>query len=364
MRNQPQNINQLPQRPRFDTASHGRLSKRPRFDTVSLGLWPKYSIIQLFSLHLFFFLFSTIFIGIYPSVVHAQSPVFMPILDSSHVWNFRRYVPMSRDRFYYRHKVGDTPRNFEGNVYYPVLNSVDSLGIHWEPNYEKIWLREDNGKVWSISEKDNDSEVLIIDMHLTLGDIFSLKTSFGDDIMLKVYREDSVTDVTGLKRKRLSLYCLDKDENYTVDWIDGIGASLNFFKGDIAFMCFIDYEIEHTLCMYQDGIQVWEADDSVWYDEEVRYCWKSTNTEDYFKGYFTIYPNPTRDKINFNLPDGFIYPLRYELVQIATGQRLEYGIFESHHATEIEAYYLPMGMYILRMLDAHGKIALSKVVVE
>jgi len=87
MRNQPQNRNQLPQRlrfdttslgrlskrPRFDTASLGRLSKRLRFDTVSLGLWPKYySITQFLSLHLFFFFFSTIFIGVYPSVTYAQ----------------------------------------------------------------------------------------------------------------------------------------------------------------------------------------------------------------------------------------------------------------------------------------------------
>ncbi len=299
----------------------------------------------------------------YPNPSVDSTPVFMPILVQDHVWNYCGSVPMSRDKICFRHKVGDSPMSFGEHMYYPVLKSLDSLGVDWEQNYEKIWLREDNGKLWSISEQDNNEE-LILDMHLSLGDTFLMKDYFGEDTKFKVFREDTIIDLMGTQRKRLSLYCLSMDENYFVDWIDGIGASRNFFRGDLSSLCFIDYEVENTLCMHKDNIQVWEADEFVWHNDEVRSCWMSSNTDNYFTGYFSLYPNPTKDIVNFSLPEGLSYPLRYEVVQIATGSRVEYGVFEAHHDTQLEVGYLPSGIYILRLMDHNGKMAIGKVVVE
>lgn len=77
-----------------------------------------------------------------------------------------------------------------------------------------------------------------------------------------------------------------------------------------------------------------------------------------------IHPNPAKDFVNFTLPDNFSFPIRYELVQIATGQRIEYGIYDASHPMRLETHYLKSGLYALRMVDAVGKLANGKVIIH
>lgn len=77
-----------------------------------------------------------------------------------------------------------------------------------------------------------------------------------------------------------------------------------------------------------------------------------------------IYPNPASDVVQISLPDHFVYPLRYEWVQIASGLRLEVGYLDESQMLRLDTGHFPSGLYLLRVMDADGHYSFGKVWIE
>ncbi len=278
-------------------------------------------------------------------IIRLESPKSPPkLVRSDNSWIFVGRKPL-------RQTFSGKDTLIDGKSYLELLYSEDPEGDTFKGTKE--YFREEDNKVYGygLSELRGDVETLIYDFNLKHGDTIRI----GYSPLMQVISDSTefITLFNGERRQVFRFSCDGIDYSWPM-WIEGMGSVLGLSRS--MFTCYFDL-FETLSCFYQNDTLIYQ-------NPNFEKCWMTTSTLDYKSGRISFYPNPTKDIVNFSLSEGLSYPLRYEVVQIATGQRVEYGVFEAHHDTQLEVGYLPSGIYILRLIDPNGKIAIGKMAVE
>lgn len=244
-------------------------------------------------------------------------------------------------------RTGDSIQ-FNGNAYHNIERSEDEQGLMWTPT--GMSLREDStSKVFMLV---NDTETLIYDFGLELGDIFQLE----DNCDVQVIEIDSIQLNNGEYRKRIKLERTEDPYNYPVlEWIEGIGSKFGLLDF-LGVVCLVDINIQLT-CFYQSG--------ELLYPPNPETCFTSTTSTkdtDLAHSMVTVMPNPFGETFVISIEDDEqkfklgIYSmdgnLVYQKVSARTGR------------VEISLKDYNSGIYIIRLYFQDGTSIFRKIVKE
>lgn len=152
-----------------------------------------------------------------------------------------------------------------------------------EPVFEVgAYYREEGGVVF-MKMDDNTEEFAIYDFNLEVGNLFTIDDS-NNSVELEVLSIDSVTLISGEKRKRLEMADA-LSPNHTTYWIEGLGSVLSPINPVYTF--FQDTWVELN-CFHQDDMVEWQLGDCILTD---------TKAESLTAEAIACYPNPATDAL-------------------------------------------------------------------
>ena len=227
--------------------------------------------------------------------------------------------------------AGDTL--IEGVRYTKVMESLNDVGT---PTLAAL-LREEDGKIWD--RYLNGSEMLLYDFTANVGD--SLICGYGDYFVVDSI---SIEQIGGVDRKKL-WFGLEYDfigEPYAMEtWIEGIGSDLGLLFCGSYFFCGGYYR---ALCFHQNGELVWQ-------NPEYNAC-VITSVEEINDKVISVYPNPAMEIVTV---DGV------EAAEVQVYNALGQLVKTVRDANEISVAGLAEGVYLLRTVDADGKVYTNKI---
>lgn len=231
---------------------------------------------------------------------------------------------------------------FEGQTYRELTVLYDNL------NYTVLYglLREENKKVylrcWSPGLQHFMEEEVYYDFNLQVGDLFEV--GYGDEpehIQLMAIEEVVLEDGT-VRNKFVFDIGWEKDPEV---WIEGIGSlagiDWRYVPGWTAS------GFSHLQCYFEDNDLVL-TNGECW--DDVEEVGSSTGS-----GTLTVFPNPAE---NFVKIDGI------ETVEAQVYNTLGQLVKTVRGTNEIDLSGLAGGVYLLRIMDADGKVYTNKITVQ
>ncbi|HNQ13422.1 MAG TPA: hypothetical protein PKM16_09475 [Bacteroidia bacterium] len=189
---------------------------------------------------------------------------------------------------YRYHTIAGIDSTLNGNVYMKVFNDFQTTGL----------IREDtvSGKTWYYSLA-SQSEKIIMDLTLQLGDTFLIHTLWMDSIPVLV---DSVFLINGIKHIRLDFPLLSFTTK--LEFIEGSGPNAGItYQGETHGWNYIS---DQLLCKYTDTTQVYANDDFNGRCDVMLIGIPEVSKESKIK----VYPNPVKRNqwLNFEYTDDSI----------------------------------------------------------
>ncbi|MFT4665283.1 MAG: hypothetical protein ACI9XB_002238 [Gammaproteobacteria bacterium] len=207
------------------------------------------------------------------------------------------------------------------------------------------FYREESGVVY-LKYNENEEEFIIYDFNLEEGDQLEIgNASSSFSLLIEVLSVDSITLISGEKRKRLKVVRAG-DMNPFTYWIEGIGAELATMNPIYMLSqdCWNDFNCYH----FEDNIEYQLGDCLL------------TNSEDLniAENLFSSYPNPVLDQLTISK----LGKKKIDSVEILdiNGKLL---LQESaRNATTLNVSALKEGLYFLKVTFSNGKIGISKFI--
>ena len=263
-----------------------------------------------------------------------QAQEYLPIAQKGNEWHtFETAVWQINN--YVNWCSGDTL--IEDARYMKIMGTVnDSYPIFY------TLLREEDGKVWkrySIAH----SETLLYDFTASVGDTLRIG-DFAEEMVLDSISMVQIGDVD----RRKFWFGLEYDNlgrpRAKETWIEGIGSDYGLLWTGY-FNVFDGWHC--LLCFHQNGELVWE-------NPEYGTCTYDA-IEENKDSEISIYPNPVRDRV-------IIEGIEVAEVQVfnAFGQMVK----TIQGTNEINVSDLPQGVYLLRIMDAEGKVYTNKIMIQ
>ena len=216
-----------------------------------------------------------------------------------------------------------------------------------------IYVREDTltGQVWAFDYDITQTEHLVMDLSLGMGDTFILYSTSSVEYDLIV---DSVYYENSKKHIRLTAdigFCGEIVD--TLTFIEGSGTSAG-----------LDYQMnsnypqgirDFLVCHYQDTTEVYH---NSYYPNECFICY--VGIDEYPKEQVLMFPNPANDNVNISLADEQPFDI---LITDVLGKSIiqEYHVTSSYTA---DVSTLPIGIYLVILTDSKGLLYQSKLQVE
>ena len=268
--------------------------------------------------------------------IKTQAQDYVPMLQEGNEWyTLDAQVCSSQTLRGYNtlvHRIADDTL-IGGVRYTKVMQTVNDVGT---PTLAAL-LREEDGKVWETY--NGNSEILLYDFTANVGD--SLVCGYGDYFVLDSI---SIEQIGGVDRKKF-WFGLEYDftgEPYAMEtWIEGIGSDLGLLYCGSYYFCGGYYR---ALCFHQDGELIWQNPE---YDACV-----ITSVEEINDKVISVYPNPAMEIVTV---DGV------EAAEVQVYNALGQLVKTVRDANEISVAGLAEGVYLLRTVDADGKVYTNKI---
>lgn len=224
------------------------------------------------------------------------------------------------------------------NVAYRELITNNQFG-NFQPGK---YYREEEGKVF-MKMNELDPENLIYDFSLEAGDTLELNFS-GFLISLEVLSVDSVTLVSGEKRKRLQFNTSPFEPS--IIWIEGVGS----LSGTMNTQYMKTLDCWNSLNCYQfNGSSQYPSADCPF---------SSVLDANAMSNRVSVYPNPAQDQV-FIRPKG---DWTISTIEIANVWGQVQRVFEPAASGEVPLDGLQSGVYLLKMEFQNGEMGVAKVV--
>ena len=249
---------------------------------------------------------------------------------------------------------GDTL--IDGELYKKVLRKLSSETQYWHGSLEcdlyGIIKEEESGKVF-YKPKEQEIEYLLYDFGMNVNDTAVMYWCQNPNCEVHV-RIDSIATQHIAGAERRVFYVSSKDMfgdewHWLNTWVEGIGA----MEG-LLYSCHIvnagGITLHELLCYHEDGELVWQNptyNTCIIDPEGVQ-----DNTE---ASGLQVYPNPARDRVvieGIEAPEVQFYNALGQLVKTV------------RDANEISVADLAEGVYLLRILDADGKVYTNKITIR
>ena len=249
---------------------------------------------------------------------------------------------------------GDTL--IDGELYKKVLRKLSSETQYWHGSMEYdlygIIKEEESGKVF-YKPKEQEVEYLLYDFGMNVNDTAVMYWCQNPNCEVHV-RIDSIATQHIAGAERRVFYVSSKDSfsdwRWLNTWVEGIGAT----EG-LLYSCHVvsagGITLHELLCYHVDGELVWQ-------NPIYNTCLIDNydGIQDNTVGFSVqVYPNPAKDKV-------VIEGIEASEVQVynALGQLVK----TVRDANEISVADLAEGVYLLRILDADGKVYTNKITIR
>jgi hypothetical protein len=210
----------------------------------------------------------------------------------------------------------------------------------WNTNrIGKMRANETNSKLYLI-EQDTETEVLIMDLDLSIGDSFNMKAEY--DEYRTLYVED-VYILDGKKHIRFNeiIGTSTPPGNIKRMFIEGVGPNWGF-------------EVEPMIiaCKYDDFVQTYSFE-----NEYIKDCGFSDGTyidEIAIENDIKIHPNPTSDQVVIHIPE-----ISSENIYLTIYNSLGIRILSrslSHTETILDLSHFPNHIYYLKLQTTNGMV--------
>lgn len=199
------------------------------------------------------------------------------------------------------------------------------------------FVREDTiqGKAW-FYDTDNNTEYLVMDLGLTLGDTFNL---YDYNNIPTSFIVDSVYFVNSLKHVRLDAWTMMCGLNEKITFIEGSGTTASFNYQRYLNGNFVN---SYMLCHQKDGVKV--AGNFLFMDT----CYVClVGTQEYYfdANSVNIFPNPTLDYLNIETKNGTATRFYLRIYNIVGEEIISHKIIDN--LTTISVSDLTKGVYIM-----------------
>ncbi len=283
----------------------------------------------------------------------AGEPDYFSLVNDFGIWQYRDptalngFAKESYDSF----MVQDSTFNEERSEINPSLEELP--GPNWEVRQAKVFRMEDEGRrVYYIEdwELDPDTEVLLYDFTLEVGDLF---ISDYIDQPLEVVEIDTMRLTDRSKSRYFVLACTENPEQ-TITWIERIGT-----YHDVVWprnFCSGDYGHSTLTCWY------WHAR-LAHMNPDVEGCLLPSSTDErdiLALTAITAHPNPTQDHVTLTAPSDLLID-RIELLD--TQGRTHNSFYENSSEVRLELSGYPSGLYFMSIYTEKGRVV-KKVVLE
>ena len=243
----------------------------------------------------------------------------------------------------------------DGELYKKVLRKLSSETQYWHGSLEYdlygIIKEEESGKVFYKPE-EQEIEYLLYDFGMNVNDTAVMYWCQLPNPNCEIHvRIDSIATqhIAGTERKVFYVSSKDMfgDEWHWLNtWVEGIGA----MEG-LLYSCHVvnagGITLHELLCYHEDGELVWQNPD---YDA----CtWEAV--EETKESEISIYPNPANDKVvikGVEASEVQVYNALGQLVKTVRG------------TNEVDLSGLVEGVYLLRIMDAEGKVYTNKITIQ
>ncbi len=265
--------------------------------------------------------------------VTMQAQEYLPIAQKGNEWH-----TLSTTLFGYSNYVnwcsGDT---IIGDVRYMKIMGTLNDGY---PHLFTV-LREEDGKVWK-RHLNTSEETLLYDFTASVGDTLC----FGEPGASFVLDSISMVQIGDVDRRKF-WFGLEYDglgnPRAKETWVEGIGSDFGLLWSGYYGV----YDGWHCLlCFHQYGELVWQ-------NPEYNTCsYPYDAVEENKDSEISVYPNPVRDRV---VIEGI------EAVEIQVYNTLGQVVKSERNSNEISVEGLAEGVYLVRIMDAEGKVYTNKI---
>ena len=265
--------------------------------------------------------------------VTMQAQEYLPIAQKGNEWH-----TLSTTLFGYSNYVnwcsGDT---IIGDVQYMKIMGTLNDGY---PHLFTV-LREEDGKVWK-RHLNTSEETLLYDFTASVGDTLC----FGEPGASFVLDSISMVQIGDVDRRKF-WFGLEYDglgnPRAKETWVEGIGSDFGLLWSGYYGV----YDGWHCLlCFHQYGELVWQ-------NPEYNTCsYPYDAIEENKDSEISVYPNPVRDRV---VIEGI------EAVEIQVYNTLGQVVKTVRGTNEIPVADLPQGVFMLRIMDAEGKVYTNRI---
>lgn len=208
-----------------------------------------------------------------------------------------------------------------------------------------IFVREDTtlGKMWYYENQYFQTEYLIMDLSLGLGDTFNIYT----DTNPSPYIVDSVFTFNSRKHVRLSAVLSICSPELKIEFIEGVGTNAG-----LAYQGKGNYTPDMLVCYKEDTTVIFQ---NVMFPNTCFICFVGLEEH---KFDFEVIPNPVEEEIKIN----FIHEefAKIEITDIRGRLIYSYhGLLKEH---SISGSHLEQGQYILKVATEDGKFNSKKFI--
>ena len=246
---------------------------------------------------------------------------------------------------------GDTV--VDGVLYKKVLRKLSSETHYWHGSLEYdlygIIKEEESGKVF-YKPKEQEIEYLLYDFGMNVNDTAVMFWCQNPNCEVHV-RIDSIATQHIAGAERRVFYVSSKDMfgdewHWLNTWVEGIGA----MEG-LLYSCHIvnagGITLHELLCYHEDGELVWQ--NSTYNTCLIDPLGIQDNIE---ASGLRVYPNPARDRVvveGMEAVEVMVYNISGQMVKCVRG------------TNEINVEGLAEGVYLVRIMDADGKVYTNKI---
>lgn len=265
-------------------------------------------------------------------------------ITKNKIWQVKNHSDFSSEPTYTNYQfLKDTTINnqtYEQLFYKRIAPSATA----WAPSIN--FLREDNtGKIYLFNELQ--TELLLYDFSLNVADTFQLMDGHYD-CSLVVTDIDSVSIITGEKRKRLTLIAANDPDPIQPwygfkYWVEGIGSLSSLI--DYGATCNTDANI--TLQCFYDELGLGYE------NEETGNCLLTSTFERPISA-IKIFPNPSQSLVFIDSPD--------ELLNVQLFDCFGRTINIERDNSTIDLSLLPKGIYFLKIQTKEQSYFLEKII--
>ncbi|MDL2241120.1 T9SS type A sorting domain-containing protein [Bacteroidales bacterium OttesenSCG-928-K03] len=298
---------------------------------------------------------SILLIGI--SVANAQNGAtkyeYCPLVEEGKNWSIldaqETYNPSPIQDFTYRtHRMifyGDTIIN---DLHYKKMySSTEENSVFPHGWTLQGFMREDEKRVWYKQNYLNSTEKLYYDFSLEIGDLVPNALDTGENIIIEdityeIMNNGEERKVFWLSSNVYSPFDIDKEF-----WIEGVGSNVGLIYPLHGILVGGFYRL---LCHH-------ENEESIFEDDVLGTCYKSSIGIETYNNIIDIYPNPAKDMITINYKgDSDIDCISIINTKGQIIQKYKYGNY-------IDVSNVPKGMYFVKISINNREDIIRKIII-